>query len=220
MQNSLKYVTLDDAIKEITQLGPGTLLVKIDAKKIAFCLFPVHPDGRYMLGMQWDWAIYTDTCLPFSLHSAPKLFKPLVDLMTLMAREHGILFLIHYFGDFLTMGPPSSPPCKHNLDELVQICNYVSTPLTMKKVEAAFHFLGIILDTVAMEARLPDHKLTRLKEEVSKWIDQTDATKWGILSLVGSLQHATKVVRCSFCSRMYVTAVKLKKKAFPHQVEH
>jgi len=96
--------------------------------------------------------------------------------MTLMARQHGILFLIHYLGDFLTMGPPSSPPCKHNLDKLVQICNYVG--ISLKK------------------------------------LDHTDATKWGILSLVGSLQHATKVVRYGFCSRMYVTAAKLKEMHF------
>jgi len=64
-----------------------------------------------------------------------------------------------------------------------------------------------------MEARLPDDKLTRLKEEVSKWIDQTDATKREILSLVGSLQH---VFRCgrAFVSRMYATAAKLKEMHF------
>jgi len=45
-----------------------------------------------------------------------------------------------------------------------------------------------------MEAKLPEEKLCELKEEVSQWVECTDARKQEILSLVGSLQHATKVV--------------------------
>jgi len=69
------------------------------------------------------------------------------------------------------MGPPSSPSCKHNLDTLVQICNYLDIPLALEKVDGPSTALPF-LDTVAMETRLPGNKLTRLKEEVSKWIDQ------------------------------------------------
>jgi len=47
---SLKYVTIDEAIKGIVQNGQGTLLAKIDIKS-AFLLLPVHPADRYMLGM-------------------------------------------------------------------------------------------------------------------------------------------------------------------------
>jgi len=64
-----------------------------------------------------------------------------------------------------------------------------------------------------MEARLPEEKLTYLKEEVSQWISRTDARKWEILSLVSSLQHTSKVVRYGrvFVSRIYATAAKLRK---------
>jgi len=48
---SLRYVTIDDAIKGIIQLGKGTLLAKIDIKS-AFRLLPIHPADRHMLGMQ------------------------------------------------------------------------------------------------------------------------------------------------------------------------
>ena len=46
-----------------------------------------------------------------------------------------------------------------------------------------------------MEARLPEDKLGRLKEEIDRWITRRKAKKQEILSIVGSLQHATKVVR-------------------------
>ena len=76
---SLKYVTIDDAIKEIIRLGRGALLVKIDIKS-AFRLLPVHPADRHMLGMRWNDGVYIDTCLPFGLCSAPKLFNLLADM--------------------------------------------------------------------------------------------------------------------------------------------
>jgi len=89
----------------------------------------------------------------------------------------------------------------------------------LEKVEGpstVLPFLGIMLDTMAMEARLPEEKLHKLRNEVAEWVDRTDAKKREILSLVGSLQHATKVVRCgrAFVSRMYATAAKLRELHF------
>jgi len=67
--------------------------------------------------------------------------------------------------------------------------------------------------THLMEARLPQDKLTRKGEMLSQWLSKKKASKSKILSLVGMLQHATKVVKCgcTFRSRMYTTATKLRK---------
>jgi len=95
----------------------------------------------------------------------------------------------------------------------------LGVPLALEKVEnptTALPFLGIVLDTVKMEARLPAEKLLKLRQEVAMWLDRMDAKKREILSLVGSLQHATKVVRHgrAFVSCMYSTAAKLRKLHF------
>ena len=62
-----------------------------------------------------------------------------------------------------------------------------------------------------MEARLPVDKLTRIYHTVANWLDKRNATKCEILSLVGLLQHATKVVRPGqlFVRRMYNVAAKV-----------
>jgi len=62
----------------------------------------------------------------------------------------------------------------------------------------------------------PSSQICQRNQEVSHWLDHTDAKKREILSLVGSLQHATKVVRYgkAFVSRMYTTAAKLRKLHF------
>jgi len=84
------------------------------------------------------------------------------------------------------MGPQSSSTCQRNLDTMVQICNYLGVPLALQKVEGpatALPFFGIVLDTTQMEARLPEEKLRKSKEEVSQWISHPYTRKQEILSL-------------------------------------
>ena len=67
-----------------------------------------------------------------------------------------------------------------------------------------------------MEARLPEEKLQQLRTTVTEWVGRKNATKREILSLVGQLQHAGKVVRYgrTFVTRMYITASKVKNLTF------
>ena len=48
------------------------------------------------------------------------------------------------------------------------------------------------------------------------WLNKKNATKREILSLISLLQHATKVVErgCTFVSRMYATATKVREMDF------
>ena len=211
---SLHYVTVDDAVSQILSLGRGCLLAKIDIKS-AFRLLPVHPADRHLLLMKWDNKIFIDTCLPFGLRSAPKLFNVLADLLEWIARAEGVQHILHYLDDFLILGDPTSSTCQQALNTMTRICQDLGVPLAIEKVEGpstTLPFLGIILDTTAMEARLPQDKLERMCTSISTWLKKKKATKREILSLVGLLQHATKVVHSGrpFLSRMYATAAKVR----------
>ena len=214
----LSYITIDNAIQKILELGPNTLLAKIDIKN-AFRILPVHPADRHLLCMEWNKAVYVDTCLPFGLRSAPKLFNILADLLSWIAEQRGVTFSLHYLDDFLTMGSASSTACQQNLITFQYICHELGIPLGIEKVEGpstSLTFLGIVLDTSRMEIRLPSDKLQRIQNELSSWLRKKKATKKEILSLVGLLQHATKVVRCgrTFVSRMYWTAARVRELTF------
>ena len=50
--HSREYVTVDDAAREVLRQGVGSLLGKVDIKS-AYRVVPVHPDDRWLLGMQW-----------------------------------------------------------------------------------------------------------------------------------------------------------------------
>ena len=90
----LSFITMD-AIHRIIQLGPNTLLAKLDIKS-AVRLLPVHPADRHLLGMGLYNSIYLDTCLSFRLHSASKLFNILADLLEWIASQKGISVCLHY----------------------------------------------------------------------------------------------------------------------------
>ena len=205
---------MDTAISHIITFGPGTLLAKIDIKH-AFRLLPVHPTDRHILAMCWNNNIYIDTYLPFDLRSAPKLFNNLAALLSWIVEAKGVSPILHYLDDFLILAPPSSNTCLTNLNTVKEVCSQLGIPLALEKLEGpsqSLTFLGIALDTKRMEARLPEDKLFQIRTQLAAWLGRKKATKREILSLVGLLQHATKVVKPgrTFISRVYSKAAKLK----------
>ena len=63
---------------------------------------------------------------------------------------------------------------------------------------------------------MPPNELTRMRALFQTWLPQKKASKSEILSLVGTLQHATKIVRPgrTFVSQIYSMASQLQKMHF------
>ena len=133
----------------------------------------MHPADRHILAMHWNNNIYIDTCLPFGLRSAPKLFNILADLLSWIVEEKGVAPNLHYLDDFLLLAPPSSDACLSNLNLVKDVRLQLGIPLALEKLEGpsqSLTFLGIILDTQRMEARLPDDKLLRIRTQLAAWL--------------------------------------------------
>jgi hypothetical protein len=96
------------------------------------------------------------------------------------------------------MGPPGSSLCEEYLSILEALCAYLGVPLAPEKKEGSAQiltFLGIIIDTLRGELRLPADKLQRLLDSVTTWLSKHTCTKRELESLIGTLQHACKVIR-------------------------
>ena len=194
--SSLQYESVDDAARILTGIGRGALLAKIDIAH-AYRNVPVHPSDRYLLGMQWMGRVYIDTALPFGLRSAPKIFCALSDTLEWILLQAGISSCLHYLDDFLTLGAPESLECQRNLKVLIGTCETLGIPLAIEKIEgpiARITFLGIEFDSQTMTMRLPEEKLRHLRDLIGQWISKKAATKRSMLSLIGELAHASKVV--------------------------
>ena len=65
-------------------------------------------------------------------------------------------------------------------------------------------FLGIEIDSIAMELRLPADKLARLIQLTTRWRGKKECGKRELLSLIGILNHACKVIKAgrSFLRRL------------------
>ena len=193
---SLQFASVDDAAGIVLAKGAGARLAKIDIAK-AYRNVPVHPSDRPLLGMQWQNQLFIDKSLPFGLRSAPKIFCALSDALEWILRQRGISSCVHYIDDFLTVGAGASEECQHNLGLITTLCEELGVPLASDKVEGpltTITFLGIEIDTKRMELRLPQAKLDRLKDLIATWVERKAGKKRDILSLIGQLAHACKVV--------------------------
>ena len=96
---------------------------------------PVHPADCHLLAMEWKAGVFIDACLPFGLMSSPKLFNILADLLAWILEHQGVLYLLHYLDDFLTIGQPLTSEFHHNLTIMKQVCQLLKVPLAIEKVE-------------------------------------------------------------------------------------
>jgi len=105
-------------------------------------------------------------------------------------------------------------PLSGSLKLLTEACLMLRILLTIEKVEGlltVLGFLGVLLDTIWMEAQLLEEKLTRIWATIREWVGKKKATNRETLSLGGLLQHAAKVVcpGCTFVHRMNSVAARV-----------
>lgn len=192
---SFHYTSIDDAVKYIQQLGHGTLMAKLDLKA-AYRNVPVHPQDRLLLGTCWDNSVYVDKALPFGLRSAPKIFSAVADAVLWAIHLRGVPRILHYLDDFLLFARPGSDAGCRFLDIAISTC--LELGFIAHKIAgptSCITFLGIELDSVHSQLRLPQEKLDSLKKELRSWHHKRHCTKRELLSLIGVLSHAAKVIK-------------------------
>ena len=211
---SLHYTSVDVACRRVLALGLGARLAKFDVQG-AFRTVPVHPDDRWLLGMQWQGRTYVDKVLPFGLRSAPKLYNAVADGLLWILASQDRVDVIHYLDDFLLFGAPESRQCDDALCRALARCAHLGVPVAPGKTEGpsvVLVFLGIQLDTQSMTMSFPLPKLARLRQTILSWAGRKSCSKRELLSLVGQLQHACCVIRPgrSFLRRMIELSKRVK----------
>ena len=194
---SLSYITIDDAVKAIMEYGVGALLTKLDIRN-AFRLIPVRPEDRPLLGICWEGLYYFESVLPFGLRSSPYIFDRVASAIEWAIKTNcSIKHLMHYLDDYLHVSPPSHSLATKYKNIIVSAFEYLSVPLASEKLEGpvtSLTFLGITLDTVRMEARLPPEKLTELRLLTEELATAEVTTKRKFEHFLGKLSFASSVI--------------------------
>lgn len=194
---SVRYSTFDDALKLVSGLGPTAFLAKIDIKH-AFRLCPVKPAQWGLLGYCWEGYYFVDTRLPFGSRSSPFLFNCFADLLCwIFLTVLAIPFVIHYLDDFFLCGR-SAAEVNSYLESIQSMCTKLGVPIAEEKTTGpsqTLTYLGIEIDSQQQIIRLPADKYRELHEALLVWSGRKKCTKRELLSLIGSLSFAAKVVK-------------------------
>ena len=196
-----KLGSFDEACAFIRTLGAGALLVKLDVKA-AYKQVPVRPQDWPLLGFRWRLKWYFERVLPFGLKSSCRLWELFATaLHHFINVDLGIECVVHYVDDFLFAFPASDGDlAKHMMDSAIEMAARLGIPFADEKAEGPttkLTFLGIELDTVAMEARLSGSRLQEFTEMLAGWESAGAAgrTVDDLASLIGKLDWACRVIR-------------------------
>ncbi|XP_069591473.1 uncharacterized protein [Ranitomeya imitator] len=164
----------------------------------AFRLLPVHPDCHHLLGAKFEDLYYYDTCLPMGCSISCFYFELFSTFLEWVARKITRLTAItHYLDDFLIVGPAGSDVCSTALAQFKDALAHFGVPLSPEKTigpVSVITFLGIEIDSVTMEFRLPKEKIDKLLDLISGCISVGKVTLTQMQSLLGSLNFACRVM--------------------------
>lgn len=199
---------LDDALDAIRRYGVGALLIKLDVEA-AYKQIPIAHADWHLTGFMWLGKYYYDRTLPFGLASSCRKWDLYGSALHYFMQHHlGIECTVHYVDDFLfIVRPLDIERARRQRDMALRMCSQLGMPMAAGKTEGpttCLTFLGIEIDTLAMQARLSADRLSQLHTLLSGWGDRTSASIHDLQSLAGLLNFVCRVVRPG---RIYLRAM-------------
>lgn len=206
---TIAYEMVDRAIADLIDSGPGSLMTKLDLES-AFRHIPVRPADWHLLGFSWEGNFYHDVVLGFGCRSAPYIFNLFAEALHWILQRNIPARVRHYLDDFLSIFAPDVPPSQVEtaLAWAIQLGVSLGLKFQLTKVvgpATTLEFLGLELDSIAMEVRLPADKLAYLIELLAVWSTKVSCTLRELDELTGYLQFASQVIPSSrtFLRRLY-----------------
>jgi len=190
------FQSVDDAANLVKK---GHFMAKVDLKS-AYRSVPLSEHSRLVTGFKWlidgSYKYFYDSKLPFGAKLAPGIFHRLSQAVRRVMARKGFPNIVAYLDDFFIC-EQSSKACARTLRVLIQTLRNLGFAINWNKVVDPCQkiiFLGIEIDSNAMELRLPLEKLVALRYELSLFSNRTRASKKQLQSLVGKLNWASCVI--------------------------
>jgi len=192
-RGELKYETFDAALQTIAKLGKGTVMMKRDLKS-AFRHIPVCVDDHLFFIFEWNGKFYIDLFLPFGLRTAPFLFNLFAEALHWILQRKYSWILHHYLDDFIVFFPKGTTLNKAHT-QFKSVCTQLGFLIAEdKNVQGTVvDYLGLLIDSNKMEARLPPNKKDRVLIEVHRLLRKPSVTQRDLQSVLGFLTFCTRV---------------------------
>ncbi|CAG2196837.1 unnamed protein product [Mytilus edulis] len=193
---SMSYVKIDNAIDIILKYGRHSWLCKYDISN-AFKNCPILPSQWPLFCIKWEDKYYFYVRLTFGCRSSPIIFDTLSQAICYIAtNNYKVNNILHLLDDFLTIDPPHAEG-ERSMALMMMIFKRLNVPIAMHKTVGpvtCLEYLGIILDSEKMEARLPQEKVDRICEFISSISVKSSCSKREVLQLLGHLNFASRVI--------------------------
>ena len=193
---TVAYEDYDYFVSLVANAGSGCFLAKADIEA-AFRIIPISPRDYHLLGFSFNNMYYYDRCLPMGCSVSCQVFEKLsCGLQWILQKRFLVLTMSHILDDFIFISP-SSLECNMFLNSFFQLANSLGIPVKHAKTVYASTCVtvhGIEIDTLPMQARLPDSKLFAARDRVHSFSRRKKVTLLELQSLIGTLNFACKVV--------------------------
>ena len=104
--------------------------------------------------------------------------------------------LAHVLDDFFIVAP-TYDLCQRQMKLFVDLCHYLAVPIAPEKTlgpSTVLSFVGMELDVINSEARLPEDKLNKCTQIIAHFMGRKKVTLKDMQSLVGLLNFACSVI--------------------------
>ena len=201
-----KYQKLDHVIDTLLKLGKFTKMSIFDIEH-AYKIIPVHPDDVPKMGFYFNGYFYFDRTLAMGCRTSAKIFESFsTALEWVLKQKFSLKNLHHILDDFILLTKPAELTEKQR-EIFMKVCKYLGIPLKMIKLQSGYIviYLGVELDSIKMEARLPQDKLDKCKDKIQSILAKSTVRRGELESVAGLLNFACKVVRPgrAFLRRIY-----------------
>ena len=181
------------AVKEL--LRKDDWLCTMDLKD-AYLSVAVAQEHRKYLRFTWEDETFQFTCLPFGLSSAPRVFTKLLRPVMAHIRRQGLRSVI-YLDDLLLMS--------HHKDHLITkvketTCLLESLGFWINRDKSQLcpsqevTYLGFVVDSRLMSLRLPQDKLTQVRQACTDTLQQDTCSLRELAKIVGMLSATQQAV--------------------------
>ena len=218
---SCSFAKLSDAVDMVRSLrekGHGVWMARADIED-AFCHVPVRDQDMHLLAFSCEVdfddpavkvpvgaekmsgkqkVVFVNGRFPFGLRSAPAVFETLAQTVRQIARfVFGVQLSVGYLDDVLVL-QTTKERCEDDLSIYIAVLRMLglSPQLAKCSTEASttIDFLGLDIDSVRQEIRMPEMRIQRMKEILAEWAERKECKRVELESLIGTLQHMTKGV--------------------------
>ena len=195
------------SVRDLIQ--PGDWMTSVDLKD-AFHHVLLHPDHRKFFQFRWCGKLYQWRVMPFGYCDAPRQFTFLMKKAVRTMRAMGVR-LVFYLDDVLVLARSEEEGRRHTallldwFDSLGLTINMEKSELTPAQLRT---FLGVLIDSLRMQFRLPQHKLDACIAAASAALAKAKRGEHmrvkELQSLIGKLQAVSD---CILPTRLHLNAL-------------